>query len=110
MKNIKIISTFIIISLYIISISINSNENNTQENNISNQEENNSSNQEKNFDEIIFNWSRTFAQTLDIAHKKHYKITDIENSMIKSIDGFASTLDAHSGFLDSKTYKDMLEM
>src|SRR5205085_9996621 len=45
-----------------------------------------------------------------MAHKKHYKIADIKESMIKAIDGFVSTLDAHSGFLDPKTYKEMLEM
>ena len=31
---------------------------------------------EQDFDETIFNWSRTFAQAMDIAHKKHYAITN----------------------------------
>ncbi len=64
---------------------------------------------DETFDETIFNWSRTFAQAMDIAHKKHYAITDPKENMIKAIDGFINSLDAHSNFLDPKTYHDMLE-
>lgn len=66
--------------------------------------------EEQDFDETIFNWSRTLAQVLDITHKKHYKITNPRESMFKAIHGFVSTLDAHSGFLEPKAYKEMLEM
>lgn len=62
------------------------------------------------FDETIFNWSRTFAQAMDIAHKKHYAITDPAENMIKAIDGFINSLDAHSNFLDPKSYREMLEI
>lgn len=65
---------------------------------------------DETFDEAIFNWSRTFAQAMDIAHKKHYAITDPKENMIKAIDGFINSLDAHSNFLDPKTYHEMLEM
>ena len=65
---------------------------------------------DETFDETIFNWSRTFAQAMDIAHKKHYAITDPKENMINAIDGFISSLDAHSNFLDPKTYHEMLEM
>jgi carboxyl-terminal processing protease len=65
---------------------------------------------EENFDETIFNWSRTFAQAMDIAHKKHYAITDAAENMIKAIDGFINSLDAHSNFLDPKTYHEMSEV
>lgn len=64
---------------------------------------------DESFDETIFNWSRTFAQAMDIAHKKHYAITDPKENMIKAIDGFMNSLDAHSNFLDPKTYTEMLE-
>lgn len=64
---------------------------------------------DENFDETIFNWSRTFAQAMDIAHKKHYAITDPKENMIKAIDGFINSLDAHSNFLDPKTYQEMSE-
>src|SRR5579872_1882856 len=62
------------------------------------------------FEETIFNWSRTLAQVMDIAHKKHYAITDPQENMIKAIDGFVSSLDAHSSFLDKEKYKEMMEM
>lgn len=65
---------------------------------------------DETFDETIFNWSRTFAQAMDIAHKKHYAITNPQENMIKAIDGFINSLDAHSNFLDPKTYHEMLEM
>lgn len=65
---------------------------------------------DETFNETIFNWSRTFAQAMDIAHKKHYAITDPMDNMIKAIDGFINSLDAHSNFLDPKTYREMLEM
>lgn len=65
---------------------------------------------DETFDETIFNWSRTFAQAMDIAHKKHYAITDPKENMIKAIDGFINSLDAHSNFLDPKKYHEMMEM
>ncbi len=99
MKNIKYSSFFFIVALCALHISTIVNKTTTE--NVT---------PEDYFEETIFDWSRTFAQTMDMAHKKHYKIADIKESMIKAIDGFVSTLDAHSGFLDPKTYKDMLEM
>lgn len=65
---------------------------------------------DENFDEAVFNWSRTFAQAMDIAHKKHYAITDPKENMIQAIDGFINSLDAHSNFLEPKKYQEMLEM
>jgi carboxyl-terminal processing protease len=65
---------------------------------------------DENFDETIFNWSRTFAQAMDIAHKKHYAITDAAENMIQAIDGFINSLDAHSNFLEPKKYQEMLEI
>jgi carboxyl-terminal processing protease len=105
MKNIKIIPTLFFLCICLLHTSLhNYNEDIAAEKSADN------SAHEESFDEIIFNWSRTFAQVMDLAHKKHYKINDIKESMVKAIDGFASTLDAHSGLLDTKTYKDMLEM
>src|SRR4030095_4095982 len=65
---------------------------------------------DENFDETIFNWSRTFAQAMDIDHKTHYAITDPKENMIHAIDGFINSLDAHSNFLEPKKYQEMLEM
>jgi len=64
---------------------------------------------EVNFDETVFEWSRTFAQVLQTTNQKHYKICDPEKCMIKAIDSFLSCSDAHSAFLDPKTYKNMLD-
>ncbi len=64
---------------------------------------------EEAFDQLAYNWSRTFAEVIQLAKKKHYQIADLEQSMIKAIDAFLSNLDPHSSFLDPKTYKSMLE-
>ena len=58
-----------------------------------------------NFDEVVYNWSRTFAEVLQITNQKHYKIANPEQCMVKALDGFLSCLDPHSSFLDPKTYK-----
>lgn len=62
-----------------------------------------------NFDEVVYNWTRTFAEVLQITNQKHYKIANPEQCMVKAIDGFLSCLDPHSSFLDPKTYKHILE-
>jgi carboxyl-terminal processing protease len=77
---------------------------------VSNNTESSAQVSDETFNETIFNWSRTFAQAMDIAHKKHYAITDPVENMIKAVDGFISSLDTHSSFLDPKTYREMLEM
>ncbi len=64
---------------------------------------------EEAFDQLAYNWSRTFAEVIQLAKKKHYQIADLEQSMIKAIDAFLTNLDPHSSFLDPKTYKSMLE-
>src|SRR6516165_8977141 len=65
--------------------------------------------QPQNFDEIVYNWCRTFAEVLQLTNQKHYKISNAEQCMIKSIDTFLSCIDPHSNLLDPKTYKNMLE-
>jgi len=61
------------------------------------------------FDHVIFDWSRTFAQVMETAQQKHFKITNPKDGMIKAIDAFVNHLDPHSSFLDPKTYTAMLE-
>ena len=63
----------------------------------------------QNFDEIVYNWSRTFAEVFQLTNQKHYKVSNAEQCMIKSIDTFLSCIDPHSNLLDPKTYKNMLE-
>lgn len=62
-----------------------------------------------NFDEAAYNWSRTFAEVLQLTNQKHYKPDNVEDSMMKSIDAFLNTLDPHSAFLGPKTYQRMME-
>jgi carboxyl-terminal processing protease len=64
---------------------------------------------EKEFDEIIYNWTRTFAHVLQLAKEKHFKVRDLEKGMINAIDAFLTSLDPHSSFLDPKTYKMMMQ-
>ena len=64
---------------------------------------------QKTFDDIVFDWSGTFAEVLRVAGEKHYKISDAQDSMIKSINSFLNSLDPHSSFLDPKTYTSILE-
>lgn len=64
---------------------------------------------EQNFDEATYNWSRTFAEVLQLTNQKHYKPDNVEDSMMKSIDAFLNNLDPHSAFLGPKTYQRMME-
>ncbi len=61
------------------------------------------------FDQTAYQWTRTFAEVMQLANKKHYKIANLEEAMIRAIDAFLSYLDPHSSFLDPKTYKLMLD-
>ena len=63
----------------------------------------------KPYEEVIYDWLRTFAQVIHITQERHYKINNPETCMIKALDGFVNCLDPHSNFLDPKTYKQMLE-
>lgn len=65
--------------------------------------------QPQNFDEVVYDWSRIFAEVLQTANQKHYKVVNPENCMIRAIDSFLTCLDPHSNFLDPKTYKSILE-
>lgn len=61
----------------------------------------------KDFDGIVFNWMRTFAEIVDLTNKKHYDTEHTRRGMINAINAFVSTLDPHSNFLDPETYQSM---
>jgi len=63
----------------------------------------------KSFDDVVFDWSGTFAEVLRITGEKHYKVSNPKEAMISSINSFLNNLDPHSSFLDPKTYKAILE-
>jgi len=64
---------------------------------------------EQELEKALYEWSRNFAQVMQLTKDKHFKVTSIESSMGKGINSFLNDLDPHSNFLDTKTYKAMLE-
>jgi len=62
------------------------------------------------FDEIAYNWTRTFAESLQLIKKKHYNpCSNLQEAITKSIDTLLTTLDPHSGCLEPKAYQHILE-
>ena len=52
----------------------------------------------QDYEEVVYNWTRTFAEVLNIAGQKHYKIANPEDCMVKAINSFLECLDPHSSF------------
>ena len=65
--------------------------------------------EQPSFDEILYNWSRTFAEVFQLVNQKHYKVQNPEQSMINQSIHFLNCIDPHSNLLDPKTYKNMME-
>ncbi len=65
--------------------------------------------QKENFDAIVFDWSRTWAEVMQLVKEKHYKVEDPKKGMIKGLNEFLNHLDPHSAFLDPETYTKMIE-
>ncbi len=64
----------------------------------------------KEFDEVAYNWSRTFAESLNLIKAKHYDpLPHLESGITKAIDALLSELDPHSGCLDPKAYQHITE-
>jgi carboxyl-terminal processing protease len=61
------------------------------------------------YDQTMFNWTKTWAEIMNLVKEKHYHPKDPGKSMIKAMDTFLNTLDPHSNFLDPETYKNMIE-
>jgi len=61
------------------------------------------------FDEIVFDWSRTWAEVMQLVKKKHYKINNAVKATSKAINEFLNHLDPHSAFLDPETYTRIIE-
>jgi carboxyl-terminal processing protease len=64
---------------------------------------------EQPFDEVVFEWSRTWAEVMQLVKNKHYKVNAPKKGMAKAINEFLNHLDPHSAFLDPETYTRMLE-
>src|SRR5438105_3542457 len=61
------------------------------------------------FDQILFEWTGTWAQVAQLAKDRHYSINSIEKAMVAGIDAFVGALDPHSGFMDKEKYNAILE-
>lgn len=61
------------------------------------------------YDQIMFEWSRTWAEVMHLVKQKHYKVADPKKSMCKAIDAFLNDIDPHSNFLDADTYTSMTQ-
>ncbi len=65
--------------------------------------------QENAFDQATYEWTRVFAEVLQLTNKKHYKPENVEEAMMNAADAFLNTLDQHSNFLKPKVYQRMME-
>ena len=61
------------------------------------------------FDQMTYDWSRTFAEVLQLTNQKHYKPAAIDEAMMNAMDAFLNTLDQHSNFLKPKVHQRMME-
>jgi carboxyl-terminal processing protease len=61
------------------------------------------------YDEAMFEWSRTWAEVMELVKDRHYRIINPEKAMTKAIDAFVNSFDPHSNYLDAQTYKSMME-
>lgn len=62
-------------------------------------------------DQTTYDWSRTFAEVLQLTNHKHYKPVPaiIEEAFMNAMEAFVNTLDQHSNFLKQKVYQRMIE-
>jgi len=63
----------------------------------------------EDLDKQIYSWTHTFGQVLELVKTQHYSPTHIDTAYTKAMDSFLAALDPHSGLLDPKAYKLMLE-
>jgi carboxyl-terminal processing protease len=61
------------------------------------------------FDQVIFQWSQSFAEVVHIVHKRYHEAINPEKAMNNAINAFISTLDPHSCFMDQNAYKGIVE-
>lgn len=64
---------------------------------------------EKPFDQLVYDWSRTFAEMLETTQKKHYQIKNAQNSFVQAFNCFLNKLDPHSNFLGPEATKNIFE-
>lgn len=65
---------------------------------------------DQEFDQIIYDGTRRYAEIFQLVKQKHYRISNLEQALNKSIDCFLNSLDPHSSFFDPKTYEEMFRV
>ncbi len=62
-------------------------------------------------DHMTYDWSRTFAEVLQLTNDKHYKPEPelIQDAFMNAMEAFLNTFDQHSSFLKPKVYQRMIE-
>lgn len=61
------------------------------------------------YDQTMFDWSRTWAEVMHLVKQKHYKVSNPAKSMSRAIDAFLNDIDPHSNFLDAQSYQSMTQ-
>lgn len=61
------------------------------------------------FDDKIVAWSRSIAQTFNIAQNKSFFEVDIDKAITKALDTFMKDIDSHGSFLSPEHYQELLK-
>ncbi len=69
----------------------------------------NSKEQIPDFDQGIFEWSKTIAQVFDQVKRRYYQQVDPQKPIAKALRSFVNHLDRHSEFLDPESYNSIIE-
>lgn len=59
----------------------------------------------KAFDDLVYQWTGTYAQSLQLIGEKHFDTAHFEEAMENGLKAICSTLDPHSDFLSENDYK-----
>ena len=60
-------------------------------------------------DQMVFDETRTFAEVVSLATKKHYDLSNFSKAMDEAKNAFLNALDPHSAYLPPKIYTSMLD-
>lgn len=64
----------------------------------------------QDFEKLVYKWSDTLAQTLQIIGEKHIDVSHFEEAMENGLKGICSTLDPHSDFFSAQEHKRVTTM
>jgi len=61
------------------------------------------------FESEVYKWSKTYAESLHLIQHKYFENINPEKAIVNSLDALLQTLDPHSKFMDTKSFKEILE-